>query len=107
MEFLTVAALKQQAGEQPTRLAVDAELQGRSERQTKTGKPYLVLSFADATGGFNLNAWSDAPLFDAASRFTDGTVLRLDADWTQNQFGLNAGNLAWERLDGDALEALL
>ena len=104
MEFLTVAALKQQAGEQPTRLAVDAELQGRSERQTKTGKPYLVLSFADATGGFNLNAWSDAPLFDAASRFTDGTVLRLDADWTQNQFGLNAGNLAWERLDGDALE---
>ncbi|WP_338689500.1 HD domain-containing protein [Haloferula helveola] len=104
MEFVTVAALKQQAGEQPQRLAVDAELQGRSERQTKTGKPYLVLSFADATGSFNLNAWSDAPLFEAASQFGDGTVLRLDAEWTQNQWGVNAANLSWERLDSDALE---
>ncbi len=84
---------------------LDAELQSKSPRQTKAGKPYLVLTFADATGSFGLNAWSDAPLFDAASGFTDGTVLRLDAEWTQNTYGLNATNLAWERLSGDALEA--
>lgn len=105
MEFLTVAALKQQTGEQPQRFAVDAELQSRSERQTKNGKPYLVLTFADATGSFGLNAWSDAPLFEAARGFTDGTVLRLDAEWTQNHFGLNAATLSWEKLDADALEA--
>jgi 3'-5' exoribonuclease len=105
MEFVTVAALKQQAGDQPQRLAVDAELQSRSERQTKGGKPYLMLTFADATGSFALNAWSDAPLFEAARDFKDGTVLRLDADWTQNQYGLNAATLSWERLGGDALEA--
>lgn len=105
MEFATVAALKQQAGEQPQRLAVDVELQRRSERQTKTGKPYLVLTFADATGNFGLNAWSDAPLFEAAQGFADGTVLRLDADWTQNQYGLNAATLSWEKLEGDALAA--
>lgn len=104
MEFLTVAALKQQAGEQAQHFAVDVELQGRSERETKGGKPYLVLNFADATGGFNLNAWSDAPLFEAASGLADGCVLRLDADWTQNQYGPNAAKLKWERLEGDALE---
>lgn len=105
MKFLTIAALKEQAGEQPLAAMVDAELQSRTVRQTKTGKPYLVLAFADATGAFQINAWSDAPLFDAVGAMPDGTVLRLDAEWTQNQYGVNPANLAWERLGGDALEA--
>ncbi len=105
MKFLTIAALKEQAGEQGLAAAVDAELQSRAVRQTKNGKPYLVLTFADATGSFALNAWSDAPLYEAAAGLPDGTVIRLDAEWTQNQYGLNAGNIAWERLTGDALDA--
>ncbi|WP_265594435.1 HD domain-containing protein [Haloferula sp. BvORR071] len=105
MTFLTVAALKEQAGEQALVAFVDCELQSRSLRQTKAGKPYLVLTFADATGSFNLNAWSDAALFEAANSMRDGTVLRLDAQWTQNQYGVNATQIAWEVLDGDALEA--
>ncbi len=105
MNFLTIASLKEQAGESALAAVLDAELQSKSPRQTKAGKPYLVLTFADATGSFALNAWSDAPLFDAASGFTDGTVLRLDAEWTQNTYGLNATHIAWERLTGDALEA--
>lgn len=104
MKFLTIAALKEQAGEQGLPVMVDAELQSRSVRQTKTGKPYLVLTFADATGSFALNAWSDAPLYEAAGTLADGAVLRLDAEWTQNQYGLNATRIAWERLTGDALE---
>ncbi|MDB6079526.1 MAG: hypothetical protein JWO82_3273 [Akkermansiaceae bacterium] len=104
VNFLTIASLKEQADEQAMAAMVDAELQSRSTRQTKAGKPYLVLSFADATGSFNLNAWSDAPLYEAAGTFPDGAVLRLDAEWTQNQYGLNAANIAWERLSGDALE---
>ena len=104
MKFLTISELKEQAGEQALAVAVDCELQSRSHRQTKGGKPYLVLTFADATGSFNMNAWSDAPMFEAATGMTDGTVLRLNAEWTQNQYGLNAGSIAWERLSGDALE---
>ena len=105
MNFLTISSLKEQAGEQPVAVAVDCELQSRSQRQTKGGKPYLVITFSDATGSFNLNAWSDAPLFEAVADMPDGTVLRLDAEWTQNQYGLNAASIAWERLAGDALEA--
>ena len=48
--FLTIAALKEQAGEQALAAFVDCELQSRSMRQTKAGKPYLVLTFADARG---------------------------------------------------------
>ena len=105
MEFLTVATLKQQADDKAKRFSVDVELESRSERETKNGKPYLILHFADATGSFKLNAWSDAPLFAAVADMPNGTVLRLDAEWTQNTYGLNATDLAWERLDGDALEA--
>ncbi len=105
MNFLTISSLKEQAGEQAIAAAVDCELQSRSHRQTKGGKPYLVLTFADATGSFNLNAWSDAPLFEAAQGLPDGSVVRLDAEWTQNQYGVNAASVAWERLSGDALDA--
>ena len=104
VNLLTISSLKEQAGEQPLVAFIDCELQSRSLRQTKAGKPYLVLTFADATGSFNLNAWSDAPLYDAASGLPDGTVIRLDAQWTQNQYGVNAANIAWERLSGDELE---
>ena len=104
VNLLTISSLKEQAGEQPLVAFVDCELQSRSQRQTKAGKPYLVLTFADATGSFNLNAWSDAPFYAAASGLSDGTVIRLDAQWTQNQYGMNAANIAWERLSGDDLE---
>lgn len=104
MTFLTISSLKEQAGEAPLSATVDCELQSRGHRQTKGGKPYLVLAFADATGSFQLNAWSDSPLFEAAGGFPDGTVLRLGAEWTQNQYGVNAASITWERLDGDALE---
>ncbi|HEY8961316.1 MAG TPA: hypothetical protein VIM57_03860, partial [Luteolibacter sp.] len=105
MNFLTVAALKTQAGEPALAAVVDVELQSRSQRQTKTGKPYLVLTFADSTGSFALNAWSDAPLFEAANGLPDGSVVRLDAQWTQNTYGLDARDIAWERLTGEDLEA--
>jgi 3'-5' exoribonuclease len=105
MDPITVTTLKREADETPRPFAIEVELQGRSERQTKTGKPYLVLTFADATGGFNLNAWSDSPLFESAGSLEDGSVIRLDAKWTQNSFGLNAANIRWTPLAGDALEA--
>lgn len=105
MEFLSVAALKDQACDQPLRCAVDAELQSRAERQTKNSKPYLILSFTDSTGAFSINAWSDSPLFEAAGNFALGSVLRLDAEWTQTSFGLNAGGLTIEPLADTALES--
>lgn len=104
---ITIAALKEQAGETPVAAAVAAQLQSRATRTTKTGKPYLELVFADATGGFPLKIWSDSPNYDRAEKLADGAILSLEAEWTQNQYGINHNNLAWHLLDDEGKAAFL
>ncbi|NJM37370.1 MAG: hypothetical protein HC845_05605 [Akkermansiaceae bacterium] len=104
MSPLTIAAVKEQSGEIPIIAAVHAQLQSRATRVTKGGKPYFELVFADSTGNFTLKIWSDSPLQEAAEKLTDGIILRLEAEWTQNQYGVNPNNLAWHHLD-DAAKA--
>ena len=63
---ITIAAIKEQAGEIPIVAAIHAQLQSRATRTTKGGKPYFELVFADSTGNFSIKIWSDAPMHDAA-----------------------------------------
>ncbi len=107
MSPITIAALKEQAGDTPIAAAVAAQLQSRSTRNTKAGKPYLELVFADATGNFSLKIWSDSPNYEPGSTLTDGSILRLEADWTQNPYGINPNNLKWFLLDEAAIAAFL
>ncbi len=107
MSPLTIAAIKEQSGETPIHAAIHAQFQSRSVRTTKGGKPYFELVFADATGSFSLKIWSDSPLHEAAGQLADGIVLRLEAEWTQNTYGLNPNNLAWHHLDENAIADFL
>ena len=50
---ITIAAIKEQAGEIPIVAAIHAQLQSRATRTTKGGKPYFELVFADSTGNFS------------------------------------------------------
>ena len=102
---ISIAALKEQAGETPLAAAVAAQLQSRATRATKAGKPYLELGFADATGHFSLKIWSDAPSYQAAEGLADTAVVRLEARWTQNQYGLDAKELVFHTPDAAALES--
>ena len=68
--------------------AVHAQLQSRSAKLTKTHKPYLELELADSSGGFALKLWSDSPIYQVAEALSEGKVLRLEARWTQNAYGL-------------------
>ena len=104
---ITIAALKEQAGDTPIAAAVAAQLQSHSTRSTKAGKPYLELLFADATGNFSLKIWSDSPMYDAGTTLADGAILRLEADWSQNPYGINPNNLTWHLLDEAAVAAFL
>lgn len=104
---ITIAALKEQAGETPIAAAVAAQLQSRATRTTKNGKPYLELGFADATGNFSLKIWSDSPHYDAAAALPDGAIVRLEAEWTQNTYGVNPNHLAWHLLDDAAIANFL
>lgn len=99
MNPLTIAALKELAGATPEAAAVVAQVQSVTEKSTKDGKPYCELVFADATGNCPLKIWSNAACFDAAKQLVAGQVLRLESEWTQNQYGLNFNNLVWQPAD--------
>jgi 3'-5' exoribonuclease len=99
---LTIAAVKEQSGEIPIHAAIHAQLQSRNARMTKAGKPYLELVFADSTGNFTLKIWSDSPNYDAAEKLADDTIVRLEGEWTQNQYGVNPNHLTWHSLDDHA-----
>ena len=107
MSPITIAAIKEQAGEIPIHAAIHAQLQSRNARTTKGGKPYLELVFADATGHFSLKIWSDSPIYDAAENLADNTIVRLEGEWTQNQYGVNPNHLAWHHLDDTAIANFL
>ena len=93
MEALTVAQLKEQAGDSPLYAEVDLQLQSRSIKSTRANKPYLELAFADSTGSFSLKIWEDRPLFLAARDWPDTVMVRLAGKWTQNQYGLDGNDL--------------
>jgi 3'-5' exoribonuclease len=104
---LTIAAIKEQSGEIPIVAAIHAQLQSRNARTTKAGKPYLELTFADSTGNISLKIWSDSPIYDAAGKMADNTIVRLEAEWTQNQYGVNPNHLAWFSLDAPSIANFL
>jgi 3'-5' exoribonuclease len=107
MSPVTIAAIKEQAGEIPVIAAIHAQLQSKAVRVTKGGKPYFELTFADSTGSFMLKIWSDSPMYTAAEALVENAVLRLEAEWTQNTYGVNPNHLAWHRLDESAIADFL
>ena len=100
---ITIATLREQAGEKPLLAAIHAQLQSRATRSTKTGKPYLELAFADATGHFSLKVWSDSPIYQQADALPAGNVFRLEGKWTQNSYGIEGRDLAFHQPDEAAL----
>lgn len=107
MEILTIAQLKEQASDQPLYAEIDVQLQSRSNKTTKTNKPYLELAFADSTAGFSLKLWEDRPLFSAARDWPDGVMIRLSGKWTQNQYGLDGNDLSARVLNKEERELFL
>jgi len=101
---ITIATLKELAGETPVVAAVHAQLQSRSTRKTKADKPYLELAFADSTGHFQIKIWSDSPIYQQADALPESTVVRLEGKWTQNQYGIDAKDLAFHQPDDKALD---
>jgi 3'-5' exoribonuclease len=105
---ISIAAIKAQAGEKlPVEAAIHAQLQSRTTRLTKNGKPYLELVFADATGGFTLKVWSDAPDFTGWESLPLLSFVRLEAEWTQNAYGIDHKHLARHPLDDRAIAEFL
>lgn len=107
MSPITIAAIKEQSGEIPLVAAIHAQLQSRHSRTTKGGKPYLELAFADSTGAFSLKIWSDSAMYEAAGNLAENAMVRLEAEWTQNSYGVNPNHLEWYALDDTSIANFL
>jgi 3'-5' exoribonuclease len=104
---ITIAAIKELAGEIPVHAAIHAQLQSRAVRSTKAGKPYFELVFADSTGTFPLKIWSDSAMYGPAESLKDGQIVRLEAEWTQSAYGVNPNHLQWFQLDENTIADFL
>ena len=100
---LSIAALRECTGTTPVQAAVIAQLQSRSTRVAKTGKPYLEMAFADSTGKMSFKLWSDSPVYQEAESLKESVVLRLEARWTQSSYGMDAKDLEFHVPDEAAL----
>ena len=98
MSLVSISRLKEQANDVPLIASVAAQLQSRAVKTTKGGKPYFDLVFADATGSLTLKVWSDSPLHAAAEKLPIHSIMRLDGEWTQNQYGINGSDVSWAPL---------
>jgi 3'-5' exoribonuclease len=107
MSSITISSLKEQAGEVPLIASVNAQLQARGVKTTKGGKPYFDLVFADATGSLGLKVWSDTPLHSEAGELPVGAIVRLEGEWTQNQYGVNGSGVSWALLADEAVADFL
>ncbi|QTN33441.1 HD domain-containing protein [Akkermansiaceae bacterium] len=107
MSVISISSLKEQAGEVPLIASVNAQLQSRTVKSTKGGKPYFDLVFADATGSLGLKVWSDTPLHSEAGELPLNAIVRLEGEWTQNQYGVNGSGVSWARLDDAAIADFL
>lgn len=101
MEALTIAELKQQAGDSPLEAGIDAQLLSRSERTTKKGDPFLELQLADATAQLAVKAWSNHPQFRELASLAPGSFVRLEGSWTQSQYGIDSGKWSFRALSKD------
>lgn len=99
MSVISISSLKEQAGEVPLIASINAQLQSRSVKTTKGGKPYFDLVFADATGSLSLKVWSETALYNEAEKLAVNAMVRLDGEWTQNQYGVNGNEVNWALLD--------
>jgi 3'-5' exoribonuclease len=107
MSSITISSLKEQAGDVPLIASVQAQLQSRGVKTTKGGKPYFDLVFADATGSLSLKVWSDTPLHGEAESLPLQSIVRLEGEWTQNQYGVNGSGVSWALLADEAVADFL
>jgi 3'-5' exoribonuclease len=107
MTTSTIAHLKTATGAEPIEFAVAAQFQSAVVRNTKAGKPYLELAFADATDQFTLKLWSDSPLYAEAEAFATGAFLLLEGRWTRGEYGIDVKQLRWHPLDENAIADFL
>ena len=83
-----------------------AQITANKEKETKTGKPFLELTFADATGDLTIKAWENHPQFPELKNLEKGSGLKVSGQFTSSKWGIDASPWASESLSLEEQKAL-
>ena len=107
VHYDSVIQLKNATAEGETQGDVFVQLAQKLTRATKAGAPYLELTLADAADSMIIKVWDNAPWNAACRAMHEGAFVAVTADWTCNQYGMDAKNLDYRPLTPDEEEVLL
>ena len=107
MPHFTISELKQNTSENPTTATVDTQLQKCVTKTTKSGKPYLQITLTDAIEQFSLKIWENLPQFTSIQKIGLDSFIRLEGDWTQNQYGIDANRWQFRLLNEGEIQQFL
>ncbi len=107
MTFDSITQLNAEAATGMVQGTILAQVSRKTEKTTKTGKPYLEVQFSDVAGTVTLKAWDNAPHHPAFRALAEGDCIALTARWQLGEFGMDAADIDLRPLSPDEEEALL
>jgi len=107
MQHLTINELKQNAAETPISATIDTQLQICLTKTTKSGKPYLQVTLTDSTDQFALKIWENLPQFSTIQSLDAQSFIRLEGEWTQNQYGIDSSRWQFRLLNEGEIQNFL
>lgn len=107
MHYDTITRLKNAAADGPIMGEVAVQLVQVLSRTTRTGKPYLELTFADSSDNMSIKVWDNAPWNAACRAIQTGSSLAVTANWQSTQYGMEAADMEFRPLTPDEEEAML
>ncbi len=107
MAYDSITQLNAEAAAGMVQGTVFAQVARKSEKTTKTGKPYLEVQFSDVAATLTLKAWDNAPHYPAFLALQEGDTVALTARWALGEYGMDAAELDLRPLAPGEEEALL
>lgn len=107
MEQVSLMELGKLAAEGQVEAEVFAQISQCAQKLTKSNKPYLDVTFADAEGSMGLKVWEDKPWFRVLASLPLRSFVSLRGQWTKGSFGMEAADLDVRLLEEAEKESFL
>ncbi len=107
MTFDSITQLNAEAAAGMVQGSILAQVARKTEKTTKTGKPYLEIQFSDVAGTVTLKAWDNAPHHPAFRALNEGDTTALTARWQLGEYGMEAADIDLRPLSPEEEETLL
>lgn len=108
MELHTITSLKRASLLGRLEARVHAQIEALVRKETRDGKPFFEIVFADAEARLTLRAWSDGPAFLMCKGLASGAFLEIGGEFFSDPtHGLESKRWTCRELSSDEREALL